>query len=253
MPNLNLRRWAAWMPGRETPEAWRRWALAGEGGDDAVDSGALVAPPPLREIPPLLRRRAGAMGRAALHVLTRPEMPYEGQPLVLCSRLGEFRRSFELQTEMAREGRVSPQQFSMSVHNAIGGLFMMAEKARAPLTALSAGAEGALAGLQETVVQLADGAQAVWLLYCEEPLPEEYHFFATADEHAAYFAFVLEWGAGEGFQLAPGANPVQNGASRAASSLELLSFLLCPERDSICLSTRGDWTLRRTARAGAGL
>jgi len=221
--------------------------------DDAADSDVLATPAPLKKIPPLLRRRADAMGRAALYVLTRPEMPYEGQPLVLCSRLGEFRRSFELQAELAREGRVSPQRFSMAVHNAIGGLFMMAENARAPLTALSAGAEGALAGLQESAIQLADGAEAVWLLYCEEPLPEEYRAFAAADECADYFAFVLEWGAGDEFRLAPGTGVVQNSASRAASSLELLSFLLCPERDSICLSARGNWTLRRTARTGAML
>jgi hypothetical protein len=203
------------------------------------------------------------MGRAALHVLTRPEMPYGGQPLVLCSRLGEFRRSFELQAEMAREGRVSPQQFSMAVHNAIGGLFMMAEKAHAPLTALAAGAEGSLAGLQESAIQLADGAKVVWLLYCAEPLPEQYHFFAAPDERASHFALLFAWSAGDEFQLAPDAHSVQNGASRTASPLELLSFLLCPERDSICLSARGNWTLRRgtlrrgtlrrAARAGAGL
>jgi hypothetical protein len=169
---------------------------------------------------------------------------------VLCSRLGEFRRSFVLQCELAREGQVSPQQFSMAVHNATGGLFMMVQKARAPLTALSAGEEGALAGLQEALVQLADGVQAVWLLYCEERLPEVYWpLTASEDEQVDYFAFLLELVPGDEFQLAPGVDAdgkdADSPGSHAASPLELLAFFLRPDEDRICLSSRGNWMLRR--------
>jgi hypothetical protein len=249
MSGMNLRNWMAWAPGRETPEAWRQWALS---GDTAPLSASEAVAPPLKEIPPLLRRRAHAMGRAALHVLSRPELPYRGQPIVLCSRFGEIRRSFDLQCELVREGRVSPQQFSMAVHNATGGLFMMAQKACAPLTALAAGEEGALAGLQEAFAGLADGASSLWLLYCEEPLPVEYRPFLddAGGERNAHFALLLELVPGSEFRLAPEADG-SCAAHRVASPLELFAFLLRPEDERICLSPRGNWTLRRTISRGA--
>ena len=245
---MNLRNWVAWMPGLETAEAWRQWAEGTENAPASAPSAqAQEMVPPVKEIPPLLRRRADVMGRAALHVLSRPELPYAGQAIVLCSRLGEFRRSFVLQCELAREGQVSPQQFSMSVHNATGGLFIMAQKARAPLTALAAGEEGALAGLQEALIQLADGAGAVWLVYCEEPLPEEHRSLtASVDEQTDYFAFLLELVPGDEFQLAPEVGADQPGSRQVASPLEMLAFFLRPGEDKICLSSRGNWMLRRT-------
>ncbi|MDR1462497.1 MAG: beta-ketoacyl synthase chain length factor [Azoarcus sp.] len=233
----------AWAPGLETSEAWRQWALSGNAAPPPAQEGVL---PPLKEIPPLLRRRAHAMGRAALHVLSRPELPYQGQPIVLCSRFGEIRRSFDLQCELMREGQVSPQQFSMAVHNATGGLFMMAKKACAPLTALAACEEGALAGLQEAFAGLADGASSLWLLYCEEPLPVEYRPFLddAGCERDVHFAVLLELVPGGEFHLAPEADGGY-AASRTASPLDLFAFLLRPAEESICLSPRGNWTLRR--------
>jgi hypothetical protein len=245
---MSLRGWSAWMPGLIAPADWRAWARGG------VGARRETAPPALGEIPPLLRRRADRMGRAALHTLTRPELPYAGQSVVMCSRLGEIGRSFGLQKELAGEGSVSPQQFSMSVHNAIGGLFMMVKKARAPLTALAAGEEGALAGLQETAAQLVDGAGSVWLLFCEEPLPEEYRPFAASPEGGTeHYAFVLELAMGDEFRLAENAEDAKHAAPaawRAASPLDLLAFLLRPADEAIRLSRRGGWTLRRAGLAG---
>jgi hypothetical protein len=242
MTGMSLRGWAAWMPGLETPSAWLAWARGGGGPSEA---GQADAPPTPKEIPPLLRRRADAMGRAALHVMTRLELPYRGQPIILCSRLGELGRSFALQEELAREGRVSPQRFSMAVHHAIGGLFMMAKRSCAQVTALAAGGEEALAGLHEAAAQLADGAGAVWLLFCEEPLPDAYRSFAVSpDARADYFAFALELVPGDGFELAPGGR-----AACAASPLDLLAFLLRSTDDEIALSPRGGWIMRRNGRS----
>jgi hypothetical protein len=200
MPGMTLQRWTAWMPGCETPLACQEWAQAP--GYVCTPKDTEILAPHVREIPPLLRRRAGPMGRATLQVLTRPELPYDGQSIILCSRFGEFARSLELQRELARDGMVSPQQFSMAVHNATGGLFMMAKKSQAPLTALCALEETALAGLQEAQGQLLDGANAVWLVYGDEPLPVEYRYLSDRpDDHLDYFAFLLELTLGEDFYL----------------------------------------------------
>jgi hypothetical protein len=244
---MNLQGWAAWMPAVTTPAAWMAWARADAPSAPFLATEA-AAPPPIREIPPLLRRRADRMGRALLHVLSRPELPYAGQPLVLCSRLGEFSRALALQRELAREGQVSPQQFSMAVHNAIGGLFMMAQKSNAPLTALAAAEETALAGLQEAVIQLADGAASVWLCFSEEPLPDEYRDQDTPPRTADYFAMLLQLTAGEMFGLQT--DPRASADHAPASPLELLRFLLSPTTETLCLSVRGGWVLRRNPAHG---
>ncbi|MDR3300282.1 MAG: beta-ketoacyl synthase chain length factor [Candidatus Accumulibacter sp.] len=245
---MNLRRWTAWAPKRETPEAWRAWAHGGSVNDDSArGESPELTPPPAREIAPLLRRRASLAGRAVLHVLSRPEVPYAGQAIIFCSRFGEFARSLEALRELAQDGRVSPQQFSMAVHHATGGLFMIAQKARAPLTALAALEETALAGLQEAQIQLADAAETVWLVYGDEPLPLAYRSLsASPAEHSDYFAFLLELVPGEDFHLVSGDRADLPDISPAAETpLDLLRFFLCPEKDNIRLSTRGNWILRR--------
>ncbi|GHT92044.1 3-oxoacyl-ACP synthase [Betaproteobacteria bacterium] len=238
---MNLSRWTAWTPNRETPEAWREWARGAVVNADAGGKAELA--PSLKEIPPLLRRRAGLLGRAMLHVLSRPEMVYAGEALIFCSRLGEFSRALTLQQELAREESLSPQLFSMSVHNATGGLFMMAEKANAPLTALSAGAETAAAGLYEAAIQLADGREKIWLVYGEEPLPEAWRALsALPDDHTDYFALLLELTPGEAFVLTTEASGHTNAP---ASPLDLLRFFLSPEAACLSLSSRGNLSLRR--------
>ena len=247
---MNLQRWTAWMPNHETPEAWREWARSVSANPGMnTDAGVELAPPAIKEIPPLLRRRAGALGRAMLHVLSRPEMAYAGEPLIFCSRLGEFSRALTLQQELAQSDTLSPQLFSMSVHNATGGLFMMAQKANAPLTALSAGAEAVSAGLTEAALQLADGAEKVWLVYGEEPLPEAWRpLAATPDEQTDYFALLLELTAGDEFSLVPdAANKVDAAVGDAASPLDLMRFFLSPEASSLPLSPRGNLSLQRNA------
>jgi hypothetical protein len=240
---MNLQRWTAWTPGRETPLEWQEWARQTPSSQEFPDEQASLAPS-IREIPPLLRRRAGRMGRALLHVLSRPELPYDGQSIVLCSRFGEFPRSLEIQRDLVREGQVSPQQFSMAVHNANGGLFMMARKGVAPLTALAAGEETALAGLQEAYVQLADGAKSVWLAYADEPLPVEYRGLAASSPwHVSYFAVLLELAPGKDFSLTP--EDVRDAACPSASPLDVLRFFLRPEAADLRLSARGGWALRR--------
>jgi hypothetical protein len=214
----------------------------------AVDT---ATPPALKEIPPLLRRRASLMGRAALQALSRPEIPYAGQSVILASRFGEFSRSLALLRELAQEGKVSPQHFSMAVHNANGGLFMMAQQAKAPLTALAAAEETALAGLLEAQIQIAERDEAVWLVFAEEPLPADYRALASPSELSAtacWFACLLELAPGTEFALFPEATPSPETPPDMppAAPLDLLRFFLTRTSSRLCLSARGGWTLART-------
>ncbi|MBM3117139.1 beta-ketoacyl synthase chain length factor [Jeongeupia naejangsanensis] len=225
-----LRQWSAWAPGLETREAWSGW-------DGTLPHGD--ASPKVDAMPAMLRRRADRLGKMTLETLYAPDIAYHGQPLIHASRHGEATRTVPLLQALARDGAVSPQAFSMAVHNATAGLFTIATRTHAPVTAIAAGPETALAGLLEACSQLADGAASVLLCFSDEPLPALYQPYADTAE--APFALTLDLVAGDDFTLGTGAACTED-----ATPLSLLHFLLGGET-ALPLSIRGGWQIVRSA------
>jgi hypothetical protein len=103
----------------------------------------------------------------------------------------------------------------------------------------------------ETAAQLADGAGLVWLLFGEEPLPDEYRpLVASPRDGRNHYAFVLELAAGDEFDLTQDTERERFAPGHAASPLDLLAFLLRSAEDEIRLSRHGGWALRRTGASG---
>ena len=229
--SFSVSTWSAWASGLPDHTAWRQWAQVptAPGNDETAQISAM---------PAMLRRRAERLGKAALHALYEQIDSYDGQPIIFCSRYGELQRTLGLLTELADNGTVSPQQFSMAVHNAIAGLFMIAQKRRAPIAELASENALTAAGLIEAAAQLADGAEEVWLLYCDEPLPEAFPSF-NPDQPGCH-AVLLALRAGDRFTLH---NAAQNSA---ADALDLLRFIINNRPGQLALST--DWQLNRAAQ-----
>ncbi|GHD68988.1 beta-ketoacyl synthase chain length factor [Jeongeupia chitinilytica] len=226
--HFSLRQWSAWAPGLESREAWLAWDGTLPAGDSA---------PKVAAMPAMLRRRADRLGKMTLETLYADDIAYQGQPLIHASRHGEAARTVPLLQSLAAEGKVSPQAFSMAVHNATAGLFTIATQTHTPVSAIAAGNETALAGLVEACSQLADGAPSVLLCFSDEPLPTLYQRYADAPE--APFSLVLNLVAGHGFSLVAGA-----AGGRDATPLELLHFLL-GNGAVLPLAMRGGWQLVR--------
>lgn len=241
LPDFSFRRWSAWAPAMADAEAWRIWAREGNPLVALEETAAVQA------MPPLLRRRAHPLGRAALETLYAPTLAYADQPIVFCSRHGEVNRSLAIQHALAEEGRVSPQEFSMAVHNAVPGLFLIARQSRAPVVALASENRQALSGVTEALIQLADGASSVILLFCDAPLPDLFHAFI--DNEPACFAFALEMTAGNDYRLVHDAAPVEDTGTAPApcSALPLLRFVLDETRNALPLTETADWRLLRLA------
>lgn len=108
-------------------------------------------------------------------------------PLVFASRYGDAARSLELLTALARGEPVSPAAFSLSVHNAIGGMYSIARGDRAHHLAVAAGQASAAAALVEAVALLVDGAPEVMVVCYDAPLPGAYAQFH--DEPVAVYAW----------------------------------------------------------------
>jgi hypothetical protein len=204
---------AAWAPGRDTPDAWLAWA---RGATDPAVNDSANPEPGLPAMPAMLRRRASPAGKMALQAAyaaypahgsdakTESEGESEGEskaesesarqdiPAVFCSRHGECGRSADLLIDLARQVPLSPTAFSLSVHNATGGLFSIARHDHANSLALAAGHSTVEHAVIEACSLLADGAPAVLLVAADGPLPEMYREFADCDEQSFGWAWLLQ-------------------------------------------------------------
>ena len=239
---FSVSQWGAWAPGLRTPEAWYRWARS----EATIDS---EGEPPVVAMPAMLRRRAGRLGRMALEAAYAATGDQEMMPTVFCSRHGEVRRTCEMLMALARNEALSPTAFSLSVHNAIGGLFSIASGSNVPFTAIAAGKASVASGVIEACGLLADGEPEVLLVVYDEPLPAIYQPYRDEPE----FAFAWSWrmvpAFGEAFSLswdvrgdeAPPHPPA------APLALEVLRFFLSGTPESTMECGRQIWRWRRHA------
>lgn len=98
----------------------------------------------------------------------------ERVPLVFVSRHGETPRTFEILRDLAASEPLSPTQFSLSVHNAVIGLWSIMRGETSEMTALAATGDGLEYGAFEAAALLAEGAEAVLLVVTEEQPPQAY-------------------------------------------------------------------------------
>jgi hypothetical protein len=137
-------------------------------------AGATVAPD-VRFIDPLVRRRLSSLSKMALQVAHDCASDLESVRLVFASRHGELRRTTSMLDDIVANQPVSPTAFSLSVLNAMTGVYGIARGDRSPATAISAGAETLGYALLEAHAQFsADPATPVLVVYADEPADVRY-------------------------------------------------------------------------------
>ncbi len=130
--------------------------------------------PDVSFLPAMQRRRLGRLARMAFAVGWPLAEGYERLPLVFVSRHGETPRTFEILRDVAASQPLSPTQFSLSVHNAVIGLWSIMRGETSEMTALAAAGDGLEHGAFEAAALLAEGAPAVLLIVTEEQPPHAY-------------------------------------------------------------------------------
>ncbi len=152
------------------------------------------APPDVKAIPAMLRRRLSPLGKMALSTaIPLLKETDSGVPTVLVSRHGDLHRTVNLLQDLAAGESLSPTHFSLSVHNAIGGLLSIARKDTSSMTALACGFDDISTALLEAQAILTeqDCKQVLCLIY-DEPLPALYQQQQPAlPDHAYAVAFLL--------------------------------------------------------------
>ena len=168
MITFNIAQWRAWAPGLTTLDDWRQWSL--DPTLPVIDDQS----PDVSFLPAMQRRRLSRLARMAFSVAW-PLAEGQGQlPLVFVSRHGETPRTFEILGDLANNQPLSPTQFSLSVHNAVIGLWSILRGDTSEMTALAAAGDGLEHGVMEAATLLAEGAPAVLLVVTEEQPPIPY-------------------------------------------------------------------------------
>ena len=238
--SFSIASYAAWAPKMETKEAWIEWA-----NTNHPIRGELAAP--VQAMPPMLRRRAGFLGKMALEVAYQCLGERIDVPTVFSSRHGEASRSVDLLLDLAKGVPLSPTSFGLSVHNATGGLFSIARGDHASNIALSAGRSSVEHAVIEACGLLAEGEPAVLLVVYDCPLPTPYCVFQDCDEQPFAWAWLMRPPADELVSLtwsdALEHNPQSFG--RLPPGLEVLRFYLHrdPALERICDTRRWLWSL----------
>ncbi|PLZ04285.1 hypothetical protein CY652_01005 [Burkholderia sp. WAC0059] len=154
--------------------------------------GTTIAPD-LGFIEPMVRRRLSALSKIALKVAHDCADKHQETRLVFASRHGELKRTTDILRAMDKGEPVSPTAFSLSVLNAMSGIFSIARADRSGAQALSAGSETLGYGLLEAFAQHEeDGASPVLLVYADEPAGATH---GAVDDDAAPGALALLIGA----------------------------------------------------------
>lgn len=149
--------------------------------------------PDIKFIDPMLRRRLSALDRSALHVANACVEAHEQAHMIFASRHGELSRSTTLLTEIADGELPSPIGFSLSVLNAVPGLFGIARKDTSPATAIAAGEATLALSLIEAAAQAWRNPQATVLLVCaDEPPPPLYDDLALGPREPYAIAIRLD-------------------------------------------------------------
>jgi len=149
-------------------------------------------------VEPLQRRRLSRLARGFFHCAKRVS-PVGDVRLVFASRHGEAERTLAILQDLAAQAEVSPTLFSMSVHNAVPGLWSILEGNRAPISAVAAGPETFGWGLVEALAAFrAEPSAPVLYVYADDRLPA---CWAQAQPRGSLHALALLLGEPAGQRL----------------------------------------------------
>lgn len=233
---FDIDQWRAWAPGLTTAGDWATWAREpGYPNDDSE--------PDVSFLPALQRRRLSRLARMAFAVATPLAEGQPPMPLVYASRHGETPRTFAILSDMAREEALSPTQFSLSVHNAIIGLWSIQQNDHSEMTALAAEGDGLEHALLEAAMLLAEGAPSVLVVVTEDRPPAAYQ--PWIDDVPFPYAVALRVTAGQGWTLSLEASDDPHSPGPWPHALELVRLLSGTQTLRIHQWNKRRWTWRK--------
>lgn len=238
MITFNISQWRAWAPGLESAADWQAWSAA------PCVPQAGEHPPDVAFLPALQRRRLSRLARMAFSVGWPLAEGLEALPLVFVSRHGETPRTFDILSDLAAEQPLSPTQFSLSVHNAVIGLWSILRNETSEMTAMAAAGDGFEHGLVEAAALLHEGAPAVLLIITEEQPPQAYRQWI--DDVPFPYALALLLTPGEQWTLRLSDTPLASTSAPWPHALNWLRSSLSGATTCTHTWNRRTWNWQRT-------
>jgi Beta-ketoacyl synthase, N-terminal domain len=225
MPDFIVCDWSAWAPGLSSAD------------NHLIDSANLTIP---ERVPKLLHRRLSPLAKAIFNVAEPCLRDGKALPVVFSSAHGEICKSLVMLQTIQAGQELSPTAFSLSVHNAIAGLFSIAFNNSQEITVIAPGLEGIAPAFIEALGMLNEGADAVLVILYDEPIADFYPI--------APFKLTLSFPCVLGLRIALTGNGLALTLCRSTQSrddgehpvqlLALIRFLLADAR-SLSLGNRG--------------
>lgn len=233
---FDIDQWQAWAPGLASADDWAIWAR------NPRDLDSSEAQPDVSFLPAMQRRRLSRLARMVFAVAT--PLATERMPLVYASRHGETARTFSILDDLARDEALSPTQFSLSVHNAIIGLWSIQQRDTSEMTALAAEGDGLEHAVLEAAMLLAEGAPAVLVVIAEDQAPDVYG--PWIEDVSFPYATALLLKPGQSWQLSLETADENSARTRHPHAIELIRALLDGRHTCTHQWSRRQWTWQRT-------
>jgi len=181
-----VRNWCAWAPGLKCREDWQKW----HDHQAFVEAEKAAIP---AQVPKILQRRLSPLARAVFNAADSCIDSEKSLPIIFSSAHGEVNKSLAMLKSMQKGEEVSPTAFSLSVHNAISGLFSMAYGNHQEITVIAPGQDGIAPAFIEALGLLQEGhADEVLIVLYDEPLSDFYPSLPFALNAPAICALALK-------------------------------------------------------------
>lgn len=231
-----IRKWNVWLPGGLNGD----WQQRLDRQTVAETEQALI---PVT-VPKLFQRRLSPIARAVFNAAEGCIDSDKKMPIVFSSAHGETNKSLEMLKDMQNGEDVSPTAFSLSVHNAISGLFSIAYGYHQEITVIAPGQDGIASAFLEALGLLHENqADEVLMVFYDEPLSDFYPSLPFAVNAPAPCALALRISlSGEGLALRFCRSPVQrNDGEHALQIFSILKFLMADDKSLVLGNHRHSW------------
>ncbi|MGR8940603.1 MAG: beta-ketoacyl synthase chain length factor [Gammaproteobacteria bacterium] len=165
-----LKDWGVWAPGLHGEGDWQAW----RNGHRLMTQEMPKIPD---FIPKLQQRRLSPLARAVFNAIDQCVSPDEKLPTVFSSAHGEVGKALGMLKAIQAGEELSPTAFSLSVHNAIAGLYSIAYHNPQEITVLAPGTQGIAPAFFEALGLLQEYAEQVLVVLYDEPIDD---FFPVA-------------------------------------------------------------------------
>jgi hypothetical protein len=231
-----IREWNAWAPGISRREDWPGW-LAHQVFAQAGKAAIPVT------VPKALQRRLTPLAAAVFNAAEACIDPGQSLPIVFSTAQGETNKSLEMLKSIQSGEEVSPTAFSLSVHNAIAGLFSMAYANHQEITVVAPGQDGIAPAFIEALGLLQEGHREILMVLYDEPLVDFYPTQPFAVNAPTTCALALRVSlAGEGLALRLSrSGELRDDGEHALQIFSFLKFLVADDRSLVLGNHRHSW------------